>query len=66
MPTLLEAGVKIPTLLLIISSHQELFKGFGQVGGGIHIQYTHVVYTVLPLSLEVSDKEIPLQILLVL
>ena len=66
MPTLLEAGFEVLYLLLLLRILQALLGVFGLIEGGVHIHSTHVVNTVLTLRLEVSDKETPLQLLLVL
>ena len=61
-----ESGVKVLPLLLLLVGLQALLGVFGLGGGGVRINYTHVVNTVCTLSPEVSDKQIPCQILLIL
>ena len=61
-----EADIEVILLLLLLGVFQKLLRSFGLVGGGVSIHDTHVVNTVCPLRIEVSDEKIPLHILLVL
>ena len=61
-----ESGTKILLFLFLFSSFQALLGVLVLIGSGVSIHDTHVLNNVRPLSPEVSDEEIPLQIFFLL